>query len=94
MRHFWYGVSTSPIALLLFWQLANRESIALFSAPHSTEALAAVLRFGFSELGLNKIYATHIAGNPASGQVMLKNAMLKEGELVQRTKREDQYHDL
>lgn len=39
-------------------------------------------------MGLN------IAGNPASGQVMLKNGMLKEGELVQHTKRDGQYHDL
>ncbi|MGI4742957.1 MAG: GNAT family N-acetyltransferase [Janthinobacterium lividum] len=60
----------------------------------ATEALAAVLRFGFLKLELNKIYATHIAGNPASGQVMLKNGMLKEGELVQHTKRDGQYHDL
>ncbi len=60
----------------------------------ATEALAAVLRFGFGELGLNKIYATHIASNPASGRVMLKNGMLKEGELAQHTKRDGHYHDL
>lgn len=60
----------------------------------ATEALAVVLRFGFAELKLNKIYATHLASNPASGQVMLKNGMLKEGELVQHTKRDGQYHDL
>jgi ribosomal-protein-alanine N-acetyltransferase len=60
----------------------------------ATEALAALLRFGFESLALNKIYATHIAGNPASGQVMLKNGMVKEGELVQHTKRDGQYHDL
>jgi ribosomal-protein-alanine N-acetyltransferase len=60
----------------------------------ASEALAAVLRFGFSELGLNKIYATHIAENPASGRVMLKNGMVKEGELVQHTKRDGHYYDL
>ncbi len=60
----------------------------------ATEALAAVLRFGFEELNLNKIYATHIAENPASGRVMLKNGMVKEGELVQHTKRDGRYHDL
>ena len=60
----------------------------------ATEALAAVLHFGFTELGLNKIYATHHADNPASGRVMLKNGMVKEGELLQHTKRDGQYHDL
>ena len=60
----------------------------------ASEALAALLRFGFEELGLNKIYATHIAENPASGRVMLKNGMLKEGELRQHTKRDGRYYDL
>lgn len=60
----------------------------------ATEALAAVLHFGFTALKLNKIYATHIAENPASGRVMQKNRMLKEGVLVQHTKRDGRYHDL
>lgn len=60
----------------------------------ASEALAAVLLFGFAELGLNKIYATHLAENLASGRVMLKNGMVKEGELAQHTKRDGRYHDL
>jgi ribosomal-protein-alanine N-acetyltransferase len=60
----------------------------------TTEALAALLHFGFTELRLNKIFATHIAENPASGRVMQKNGMRKEGELVQHTKRDGRYHDL
>ncbi|RZK29751.1 MAG: N-acetyltransferase [Hymenobacter sp.] len=60
----------------------------------ASEALEALLRFGFEELGLNKIYATHIASNVASGRVMLKNGMVQEGELAQHTKRDDRYHDL
>lgn len=60
----------------------------------ASEALGAVLRFGFAELQLNKIYATHLAENPASGRVMLKNGMVKEGELAQHTKRDGRYHDL
>jgi ribosomal-protein-alanine N-acetyltransferase len=59
-----------------------------------TEALAEVLRFGFDMLALNKIFATHLAHNLASGRVMRKNGMLKEGELVQHVKRNEQYHDL
>ena len=60
----------------------------------ATEALAGVLRFGFEVLNLNKIYATHIAQNPASGRVMQKNGMRKEGELAQHTKRDGRYYDL
>ena len=60
----------------------------------ATEALSALLRFGFAELGLHKIYATHMAENPASGRVMQKNAMIKEGELAQHAKRDGQHHDL
>ncbi len=59
-----------------------------------SEALAALLSYGFGPLGLNKIYATHIPENPASGQVMRKNGMIKEGELRQHTKRDGLYHDL
>lgn len=46
----------------------------------ATEAVAAVLKYGFGTLGLNKIYATHFLGNPASGRVMTKNGMIREGE--------------
>jgi ribosomal-protein-alanine N-acetyltransferase len=60
----------------------------------ASEALAALLRFGFSELKLNKIYATHITENPASGRVMLRNGMVKEGVLAQHTKRDGRYYDL
>jgi len=60
----------------------------------ATEALSALLRFGFEELKLNKIHATHHADNPASGRVMLKNGMVKEGELAQHARRDGRYHDL
>jgi ribosomal-protein-alanine N-acetyltransferase len=60
----------------------------------ATEALAALLRFGFEKLKLNKIHAAHHADNPASGRVMLKNGMVKEGELAQHARRDGHYHDL
>ncbi|MFD1470592.1 GNAT family N-acetyltransferase [Hymenobacter caeli] len=59
-----------------------------------TEALAAVLRYGFEGLGLNKILATHTTQNPGSGAVMRKNGMVQEGELVAHVKRDGQYYDL
>lgn len=46
---------------------------------YCTEAARAVVRFGFEELGLNRIYATHFTRNPASGRVMAKIGMTHEG---------------
>lgn len=60
----------------------------------ATEALGALLRFGFEELGLHKIYATHHADNPASGRVMAKNGLVLEGKLAQHEQRGGQYLDL
>lgn len=60
----------------------------------ATEALGALVRFGFEELALHKIYATHHAENLASGRVMVKNGMVLEGKLVQHIQRDWQYLDL
>ncbi len=48
---------------------------------YASEAAAAVLQFGFEQLKLNKINATHLDTNPASGKVMTKNGMIREGVL-------------
>lgn len=58
---------------------------------YATEALAAILKFGFEKLNLNKIFATHLIDNPASGKVMIKNHMIKEGELVEHYKKGEIY---
>ena len=46
----------------------------------TTEAVQAILKFGFEQLKLNKIYAVYLTSNKASGRVMLKNGMIKEAE--------------
>ena len=46
---------------------------------YATEAAGAVVRFGFEELGLNRISAGHFRRNPASGRVMQKIGMKHEG---------------
>lgn len=59
----------------------------------ATEAAVALLDFGFGQLGLNRIYALHLARNPASGRVMEKAGLLYEGtarqDRVKWGKRED-----
>jgi len=48
------------------------------------EAAERVIGFLFEEVGLNRIEAKHAAHNPASGRVMEKCGMAKEGTLRQR----------
>ena len=49
-----------------------------------SEALAAVVEFGFDALRLNRIEAQHESDNPASGRVMAHVGMRHEGHLRQR----------
>lgn len=48
---------------------------------YCTEAARQVLRFGFGTLELDRICASHLTRNPASGKVMQKIGMLHEGNL-------------
>ncbi|MBR6029090.1 MAG: GNAT family N-acetyltransferase [Clostridia bacterium] len=46
-----------------------------------TEALQAVLRLAFEEMGLHRVEARHETGNPASGRVMARCGLRQEGIL-------------
>jgi len=46
---------------------------------YATEAAAALVDFGFGELGLSRIYAHVLAGNEASCRVLEKLGMMSEG---------------
>ncbi len=59
-----------------------------------TEALKAVIAFGFDELHLNRIEAQHETDNPASGRVMIHAGMRKEGVLRQRLMNKGRYVDV
>lgn len=61
---------------------------------YGTEAAAAVLDFGFNDLNLNRIQAHHFSKNPASGRVMQKIGMTREGALRQAVKKRDQHLDV
>jgi RimJ/RimL family protein N-acetyltransferase len=54
---------------------------------YAREAAAAVIRFGFETLGLNRICAHHMLRNPASGKVLQHVGMLREGVLRQRVRK-------
>ena len=61
---------------------------------YATEALAAVLRFGFDTLRLNRIEAQHETSNPASGRVMQKCGMTYEGTLRSRVFNKGHFSDV
>ena len=59
-----------------------------------TEALKAVIDYGFGRLNLNRIEAQHETANPASGAVMRKCGMVHEGTLRQRLYNKGRYVDV
>ena len=59
-----------------------------------TEALEAVIRYGFEGMELNRIEAQHETTNPASGAVMRKCHMQREGTLRGRLFNKGRYVDV
>lgn len=61
---------------------------------YASEAAAAVIRFGFETLGLNRICAHHMARNPAAGRVLFHVGMKQEGLLRERVTKWGVYEDV
>ncbi|MCE0521370.1 MAG: GNAT family N-acetyltransferase [Methylacidiphilales bacterium] len=61
---------------------------------YATEAARSVVQFGFSQLVLHKIEATHLSRNPASGKVMKKLGFVQEGILRDHIIKWDRFEDL
>lgn len=60
----------------------------------ATEAVSLILKFGFEDLKLNKIIATHYLDNPSSEKVLIKNQMIKEGTLIEHYMRNGSYESV
>ncbi len=61
---------------------------------YCTEAARAIIDYGFGVLGLNRIQAMHFPGNLASGRVMQKLGMTKEGLLRQYVSNRGAFEDV
>lgn len=61
---------------------------------YATEAAGAVIRYGFEELNLHRIYAGYFHRNEQSARVMIKNGMKYEGRLRQHVKKWDEFVDV
>lgn len=75
-------------------ELGYWVGVPFWGQGYATEAAQAVLAFGFETLGLNRIYATHLLRNPASGRVMEKIGMRCEGTNRQHVWKDDRFEDL
>ena len=53
--------------------------LAYWGQGYATEAALEMLRYGFEELGMHRIFASHFKHNPSSGRVLKKIGMRYEG---------------
>lgn len=67
---------------------------AFWNNGYCTEALKEAIAFGFDQLKLHKIYASHFGNNPQSGKVMQKAGMQYEGTLRSHMFHWNEYKDL
>jgi ribosomal-protein-alanine N-acetyltransferase len=67
---------------------------AFWGQGMTTEAVGAMLRFGFYTVGLNRIEASVMLGNAASVAVLTKLGFHYEGVMRQRGYWKGKYHDL
>ena len=59
----------------------------------ATEAARALVEFGFARLGLHRVQARHLTRNPASGRVMQKLGMRREGIHREAVRKGDRFED-
>lgn len=76
-------------AELSFWL-----AVEVWGQGYMSEALKPMLRFGFEDLELNRLYAYHMVRNPGSGKVLQKNGFTEEGVLRQRVRKWGVFEDV
>ncbi|HET7891997.1 MAG TPA: GNAT family protein [Candidatus Sulfotelmatobacter sp.] len=67
--------------------------VAYWGQGYATEAGREMLRYGFQELGLHRIFASHFEHNPASGNVLRKLGMRHEGCQREHLRKWDRFVD-
>jgi RimJ/RimL family protein N-acetyltransferase len=65
-----------------------------WSQGYCTESARAVLEFGFTQLGLHKIHAHYMTRNPASGRILEKIGMRREGLFRQHVRKWGVFEDI
>ena len=67
---------------------------AWWGRGYMTEAVGRMIRFLFRDLNMNRIEAQHDVRNPASGRVLEKCGMQREGVLRSRVRNKGEYVDV
>ena len=68
--------------------------VPFWNRGYASEAARQILRYGFEECNLHRIFAGCYARNPASGRVLEKIGMTFEGTLRQHIKKWGEYLDV
>jgi len=68
--------------------------VPYWGSGYCTEAAIAVIKYGFEALKLHKITCSHTEWNTASGRVMQKAGMHKEGTLVDHVMKDGEYRTM
>jgi len=93
------GILVGAISLILNLKHENAEAGYWVGKPfwnkgYCTEALRALIEYGFKTIKLNRIHAHYYARNEASGRVMKKAGMQFEGYHRQYVKNNGVFEDL
>ena len=67
--------------------------VAYWGQGYATEAAREVLRYGFEDLRLHRIFASHFKHNPASGRILRKLGMHHEGCQREHLRKWDRFVD-
>ncbi|MEM9540305.1 MAG: GNAT family N-acetyltransferase [Cyanobacteria bacterium P01_E01_bin.42] len=68
--------------------------VEFWGRGYTSEAAKMAIAYGFEVLLLHRIYAYHMARNPASGRVLQKLGMRQEGLLCDRVRKWDIFEDV
>lgn len=68
--------------------------VPFWGRGYATEAARALVQYGFTDLALNRVQSRHYVRNPASGRVMQKIGMTREGILRQAVRKWGEFEDI
>jgi len=88
------GVGLHPNPGYQHAELGYWLGVPFWGQGYATEAAGAVVRYGFDEIQLHRIFASHFEGNVASTRVLQKLGMRHEGCLRQHILKWGKFIDL
>lgn len=75
-------------------ELGYWVGVPFWGRGYATDAARCLVAFGFETLRLHRVVAHHFVRNPASGRVLTKAGMRREGLLRQHIRKGDRFEDV